>query len=108
MRILTGKNGRVSWWRIGVLAALAAVILVPFCTGSRGLFTVIRLSRDVGQLRQDIVETAEENAAIEDTIEALDSGDPVALELEARKLGMIKPGETVYRVVPVDEDVEKK
>ena len=41
-----------------------------------------------------------ENIAIADTIQALESGDPVALELEARKLGMIKPGETVYRVVP--------
>ena len=103
MRLLQKKNGKIDPWKLGAIAVIVAVILVPFCTGSRGLFTLIRLHRDVNQLEQDIVTTSNENAAIADTITALESGDPEALEREARNLGMIKPGETVYRVVPSEE-----
>ena len=100
MRILRGKNGKIQPWRVGVAVLVILVILIPFCTGSRGLFTLIRLYRDVNHMEQEVEQTTQENIAIADTIQALESGDPVALEYEARKLGMIKPGETVYRVVP--------
>lgn len=100
MRILRSKDGKIQPWRVGVAVLVIAGILIPFCTGSRGLFTLIRLYRDVNRMEQKMEQTTQENIAITDTIQALESGDPVALELEARKLGMIKPGETIYRVVP--------
>ena len=100
MRILRGKDGNIQSWRVGVAILVIAGFLIPFCTGSRGFFTLIRLYRDVNRMEQELEQTTQENVAIADTIQALESGDPVALELEARKLGMIKPGETVYRVVP--------
>ncbi len=107
MRILKGKNGKIQPWRVGVVVLVIAGILIPFCTGSRGLFTLIRLYRDVNRMEQEQKQTAQENIAIADTIQALESGDPVALEYEARKLGMIKPGETVYRVVPENSKSNK-
>jgi cell division protein FtsB len=100
MRILRGKDGNIQPWRVGIAILVILVILIPFCTGSRGLFTLIRLYRDVNRMEQELDRTTQENVAIADTIQALESGDPVALEYEARKLGMVKPGETVYRVVP--------
>jgi cell division protein FtsB len=95
MNLIRRKDGRIHPWKVAAIIGIALVILVPFCTGSRGLFTLIRLHREVGHMKQDIVTTTQENAAIEDTIKAL--------EREARKLGMIKPGETVYKVVPKEK-----
>ena len=100
MRLLKGKDGKIHPGKLGLLIVVIAAILIPFCTGSRGFFTLIRLHRDVNHLQQDIVATTSENAAIRDTIKALEEKDPVAVEREARNLGMIKEGETVYKVVP--------
>jgi len=85
---------------IGVIVA----IVVPFCTGPKGLLTLLRLRGDVDHLRQEIAVTTTENAAINDSIRALETEDPETLEREARKLGMIKPGETVYKVVPTEKE----
>jgi cell division protein FtsB len=103
MSLIRRKDGRIHPWKVAGIIVIALAILVPFCTGSRGLFTLIRLHREVGRMKQDIVTTTQENATIQDTIKALESEDPEALEREARNLGMIKPGETVYKVVPAEK-----
>ena len=103
MRLLRGKNGKIHPLKLAVLIAAVLVVFVPFCTGPRGLFTLIRLHRDVSVMQTDIEQTAQENTAIRDSINALEKEDPMALEKEARDLGMIKDGETVYKVVPKEE-----
>jgi cell division protein FtsB len=100
MGFITGKNGRISMWKLGCIVAVLIGITVWFCSGPRGLFKLMRLRHDVQGLQQEIGKTSSENAAIQDTIQALESQDPTAIEREARNQGMIRPGETVYRVEP--------
>ena len=100
MGLITGKSGRISVWKVGCILVVMAGITVWFCSGPRGLFKLIRLRQEVQGLRQEMVKTNSENAAIQDTIQALESSDPTAIEREARNQGMIRPGETVYRVEP--------
>jgi len=103
MRLLRGKNGKIHPVKLVLMIGAIVAIVVPFCTGPKGLLTLLHLRRDVDQLRQEIATTNRENAAIGDSIKALDTEDPETLEREARNLGMIKPGETVYKVVPAEK-----
>jgi cell division protein FtsB len=100
MSLITGKSGKISIWKVGIVLVVVAGITVWFCSGQRGLFKLMRLRQEVSGLRQEMVKTSSENAAIQDTIQALESSDPTAVEREARNQGMIRPGETVYRVEP--------
>jgi cell division protein FtsB len=108
MGFLTAKTGRISVWKLGCFLAVIVGITIWFCTGPRGLFRLIRLRREVQGLRQEMVKTTSENAAAQDTIQALESQDPLAIEREARNQGMIKSGETVYRVVPQPTEHRKE
>ena len=108
MGLITGKSGRISIWKVGCIVVVLAGITVWFCSGQRGLFKLIRLRQEVQGLHQEMVKTTSENEAIQDTIQALESSDPTAIEREARNQGMIRPGETVYRVEPQPSEHRKK
>lgn len=73
---------------------LAAVILF----GDHGIIQRIRLSSEKSALQEKIIEAQEESKRLRAQSRALDS-DPKAIEKVAReKHGMIREGETVYKI----------
>ena len=84
---------RIRWDRLGryaLLAVLCAVLLAYISPISHWL----RQSETANHEEAQLAELQEENAELKHRIEDLKR--PLALEREARKLGMIKEGERAY------------
>ena len=65
-----------------------------------GVMTVFHFKDELEALKQTNESLAEENLKLREQIEALKT-DPLAVERIAReKLNLVKPGETVYQIVP--------
>ena len=81
------------------LAALLVVLQVRLWTGQGGHRSVAALQAQVNQQLRENAGLQQRNAALAAEVEDLKSGE-AAVEARARsELGMIKPGETFYRVV---------
>lgn len=64
-----------------------------------GILTVFEFREQIGKLQQGNEALARENHQLRREIEALKS-NPLAIEKIAReKLNLVKPGETVYKIV---------
>ena len=93
---------RIVW---GVGAVVSFYLLVPLIVGDMGLVKYFEMRRTHHQLQQEIQRVSDENKEIEDEIHALRS-DPVKIEQLAReRLGLVRPGETVYQFEPASPDV---
>jgi len=109
---MTGKLG-ISW-RFALAAvqrrpAATVVQLVSLAVGLMALLllTVTRTDlvdawRDSKAGEERLVELKGENARLRDAVEQ--AGTTATLEREARKLGMVKPGERAYVIEGLDED----
>ncbi|MBW6502667.1 septum formation initiator family protein [bacterium] len=86
--------------RLPLLIAAALVIAVVFISLFRdmGVVDIWRLRKTERQLRVEVDKLRKENALLKRTVEDL-RGNPSVIEQEARRLGLIKPGENVI-VVP--------
>ena len=90
--------------RLPLLIAAALVIAAVFISLFRdmGVVDILRLRKTERQLRVEVDKLRQENALLKRTVEDL-RGNPSVIEQEARRLGLIKPGENVI-VVPSRED----
>jgi cell division protein FtsB len=97
-----------------VLVALLIALQVKLWAGSGGLAEVRRLERAVEQQRAENAELARRNEALAAEVEDLKRGQAAVEERARAELGMIKPGETLYRVVepapsvPLDDDADAR
>jgi len=82
-----------------LLLALLVALQVKLWAGSGGLAEVRRLERAVEQQRAENAELARRNEALAAEVEDLKRGQAAVEERARAELGMIKPGETLYRVV---------
>jgi cell division protein FtsB len=83
-----------------VAAFVLLKLLLSLLLSDMGIFTLLDLHRTRRDLQQEITDLQEQNAALTDQVHALRS-DPVYIEALAREeLGMVRPGEKVYRLVP--------
>ena len=95
-----------------LLLALLVALQVKLWAGSGGLAEVRRLERAVEQQRAENAELARRNEALAAEVEDLKRGQAAVEERARAELGMIKPGETLYRVVepapsvPPDPDAD--
>jgi cell division protein FtsB len=81
---------------------IPVIIIVPVVSfmvfSNKGLLKRLQLEADKKEMLQKIDQAKVEQKLLEDQVKALDK-DPRAVEKVAReKYGMIKPGETVYKV----------
>jgi cell division protein FtsB len=84
--------------RLMLLLVVGAPIALYVVFGPRGVLKRIQLQREKGVLEQQIREAEAEQRALQGQSKALD-GDKAAIEKVAReKYGMVKDGETVYKV----------
>jgi len=97
-------------WMAGllvVLAALLAFLQYRLWFGEGGNRSVAALSQQVQAQARENAGLQQRNAALAAEVQDLKSGEAAVEERARSELGMIKPGETFYRVVenaPVAQD----
>jgi cell division protein FtsB len=94
-----------------LLLALAAgvlmVLLLLFGTGRYGWISMIRLNRQERELQRSILVNLARNAILSHEIRRLQN-DRFYLESKAREeLGLVRPGEISYRILPADSGKKK-
>ncbi len=90
-----------------LLIAVLFIIGFIFIAGDVGLLKVWGAQRQMKSLRSKISELETKNALLSAEIARL-KGDPFTIEKVAReKYGYLRPGDKVYRIVPIPEKTEK-
>lgn len=88
--------------RLLALAGFALLALVWLAVDPGGLRHTRRLAADLEAIRADNARIRQENDALRRELQLL-ADDPAALERAAREeLGLIKPGEVVFRLEEAD------
>jgi len=92
------------WTGLLLVAMVAVLALLQFrlWTGQGGHRSVAALQSQVQQQVRENTGLEQRNAALAAEVEDLKSGEAAVEERARSELGMIKPGETFYRVVERD------
>ena len=86
---------------ISLLVIIPAILFVTF--GSRGILKRVSLESDKAAAQKNLEQANEDQRQLQELSKALDK-DPKAIEKVAReKYGMIREGETVYKVKKASE-----
>jgi cell division protein FtsB len=87
------------WWPLLALALLLAALQGKLWFGDGGLPDARRLQQTVTDQRAENARLQQRNDALSAEVEDLKSGETAVEERARSELGMVKPGETFYRVV---------
>jgi cell division protein FtsB len=87
------------WWLLLALLALLLGLQSKLWLGERGLPDARDLRHGVEQQRAENARLQQRNDALSAEVEDLKSGEAAVEERARSELGMVKPGETFYRVV---------
>jgi len=88
-----------------ILLTLAFFVLVVFMVifHENGILTIHEFEKKMIQFNVNNITLKKTNQKLRFEIEALKS-DPLSIEILAReKLNMVRPGETVYQIVPLEK-----
>jgi cell division protein FtsB len=85
---------------IGVLAVLLLVLQYKLWVADGGYHEVRRLHGEVEALKAENEQLQTRNRALQAEVEDLKGGLTVVEDLARDELGMIKPGETFFQVIP--------
>lgn len=87
------------WWVLALLLVVFAALQVKLWWGEGGLYQAQMLDHQVGEQRAENARLQQRNDALSAEVEDLKSGEAAVEDRARSELGMIKPGETFYRVV---------
>ena len=87
------------WWPILALIALLLALQSKLWLGEGGWDDARALRQTVSEQRAENARLQQRNDALSAEVEDLKSGENAVEERARSELGMIKPGETFYRVV---------
>jgi len=87
------------WWPLLALVLLLAGLQAKLWWGEGGWSAARELRQKVNQQRVENEKLRQRNDALSAEVEDLKSGEAAVEERARSELGMIKPGETFYRVV---------
>jgi cell division protein FtsB len=87
------------WWPLLALLLLLLGLQAKLWWGEGGWTQAKQLQRKVAQQRAENDKLKQRNDALSAEVEDLKSGEAAVEERARSELGMIKPGETFYRVV---------
>ncbi len=94
------------WWPIILLLLILLALQAKLWMGDGSWRQAIALKHAVSEQRTENVRLQQRNDALSAEVEDLKSGETAAEERARSELGMIKPGETFYRVVEPHAAVE--
>lgn len=93
-------GGRGRRWGFGTYLGVVAILAAVSALDPSGLRKYLRLRDDAARMAAENAQLAAETARLAREVRALRT-DPGALERAAREdLGLVRPGERVYRVEP--------
>ena len=92
------------WWPLLALLALLAALQAKLWFGAGGLPDARKLEQSVKEQRAENARLQQRNDALGAEVEDLKSGEAAVEERARAELGMVKPGETFYRVVEPHAD----
>lgn len=95
-RLVAGRpdgSSPIRWDRIGRALIIGVCVLIAILY-VKPLVKIISARGEASQRRAEVVRLKAVNDRLTSRVKALKS--PAALELEARRLGMVKPGERAY------------
>ena len=87
------------WWPVPILLLILLLLQGKLWTGAGGWRDARKLQATVDIQRVDNARLQQRNDALSAEVEDLKSGETAVEERARSELGMIKPGETFYRVV---------
>lgn len=87
------------WWVLALLLLAFVALQVKLWWGEGGLYQARALDHQVGEQRGENARLQQRNDALSAEVEDLKSGEAAVEDRARSELGMIKPGETFYRVV---------
>lgn len=87
------------WWPILALLLLLLALQAKLWFGEGGWRQAKSLQQTVSEQRAENARLQQRNDALSAEVEDLKSGETAVEERARSELGMIKPGETFYRVV---------
>ncbi|MFH1860955.1 MAG: septum formation initiator family protein [bacterium] len=93
------KKNELSRRRSIIVISVAAFIFFVFIFGKSGFITLVRMNSQIATLNKEIKLKDQQIIQLKDEIKALRS-DPVQIESQARKTGMMKDGEKIVKFVP--------
>lgn len=86
------------WWP-GILVVLILVVALYIVFGREGgIIRVLEQKQENDSLKAEIELLRSESEELRDQIRLLEERDPAEIEEEARRKGMVREGETVYRL----------
>ncbi|HEU5394439.1 MAG TPA: septum formation initiator family protein [Candidatus Methylomirabilis sp.] len=83
-----------------LVGGFALALLLVSLSGDGSLIRIYRLTRQRASLLQDIERLRAENARLRREVGALQQDETRLEEIARRKLGLVRPGEVVYRFAP--------
>ncbi|MFT3807615.1 cell division protein FtsB [Arenimonas sp.] len=87
------------WWPFAVLLVLLLALQAKLWWGDGGWTQARELQQKVGQQKAENARLQQRNDALSAEVEDLKSGESAIEDRARSELGMVKPGETFYRVV---------
>jgi len=87
-------------WLVYVLSSLLVAFALFTAFGERGVFHLWRLRGEKGQLDEKNYALQKENDALRERIDRIRHDDRFLEKLAREELGLIRPGEIVYRFAP--------
>ena len=87
------------WWPVLLLLVLLGALQAKLWLGAGGWREARELQRTVEAQRSENARLQQRNDALTAEVEDLKSGETAVEERARSELGMVKPGETFYRVV---------
>ena len=97
--VASRRGGAIRWDRVGRVALLVVLVLFVFLYVGPAR-TYVSTWREAKERRAEVSRLRDENRVLRARRAAL--RDPATLEREARRLGMVRPGERPYIVEGLD------
>lgn len=92
------------WWKLALALMVFTAWAYLFVAGDAGLLKVRQRQDELAALESRVAQLAAENDSLRQVLWSLEH-DPTFLERLAREeLGMVKPGEQLYRVGAAGQD----
>ena len=87
-----------------ILIAVIAIIQYQIWLGESGAQEIEKLKNQILEQQNENEALRLQNQVLKDEIEALRHNPALLEELAREQLGLIKPSETFYRIIPKDKD----
>ena len=92
---------------LNAIIAVAVFCVLIYLLGNRNFRTVLFLGEEIKKLNSEIEDLKVRNRKLEEEFRRIKEDPSYFEELARKKLGMIKPGETKYKLVNPDDRKRK-